>query len=82
MRHSIQKYLFSQSIICLLLISVSQVANFSKQIIFGLVKLDSAAKDVVIFNDEQTKYLPNHNRQSWSKPANVEPCHLNTSLMR
>lgn len=57
MNNLIQKSLFTLSVISVLLTTGAQATTFSKLMKLGVVDPNSSVKEVVIYNDDQTKCL-------------------------
>lgn len=57
MKNLIQKSLFTLSVISVLLSTGAQAETFSKLMKLGVVNSNSSVKEVVIYNDDQTKCL-------------------------
>jgi|TARA_R110000868_G_scaffold196864_4_gene442910 hypothetical protein len=77
MKNLVQKSLFTLSVISVLLITGAQAATFSKLIKLGIVNANSAGKEVVIYNDEQTKCLSTFGqKRSRSKSLAYASCRM------
>jgi hypothetical protein len=57
MKNLIQKSLFTLSVISVLLSAGAQAANFNKLMQLGIIGSNASGKEVVIYNDDQTKCL-------------------------
>lgn len=57
MKNLIQKSLFTLSIFGVLLSAGAQAANFNRLMQLGIIGSNTSGKEVVIYNDEQTKCL-------------------------
>lgn len=57
MKNLIQRLLFTLSIITVLLGAGAQAANFNKLMQLGIIGSNTSGKEVVIYNDDQTKCL-------------------------
>jgi uncharacterized protein YdbL (DUF1318 family) len=63
MKNLIQKSLFTLAVISVLLSAGAQAANFNKLMQLGIVGSNASGKEVVIYNDDQTKCLSTY----WQK---------------
>jgi len=64
MKNLIQKSLFTLSVISVLLSAGAQAANFNKLMQLGIIGANTSGKEVVIYNDDQTKCLSTYGQKS------------------
>jgi hypothetical protein len=63
MKNLIQKSLFTLSVINVLLSAGAQAANFNKLMQLGIIGSNASGKEVVIYNDDQTKCLSTYGQK-------------------
>jgi hypothetical protein len=77
MKNLIQKSLFTLSVISVLLSAGALAANFNKLMQLGMIGSNASGKEVVIYNDDQTKCLStNGQNRSGSKSLVYETCRM------
>jgi hypothetical protein len=77
MKNLIQKSLFTLSVISVLLSSGAQAANFNKLMQLGIIGSNTSGKEVVIYNDDQTKCLSTYGqKRSGSKSLAYTICRM------
>jgi hypothetical protein len=77
MKNLIRKSLSTLSVITVLLSSGAQAANFNQLMQLGIIDTNSSVKEVVIYNNDQTKCLSsNGQKQNGSKGLTYDTCRM------